>query len=206
MEKNKNTTITAEEKRIMALYNLETIRVYQAYNHEIADEVLELGRFGSSFKINRMTWIKPSFLWMMYRSGWGTKPNQERILAIDITREGFNTILSNVILSAFDPEIYTSYNEWQRKLLNSQVRCQWDPDRDEYGNQLTRRAIQLGLKGDMVQNYLYKWIVEINDITEYVLDAREAVRSDNFRIDMLPNEVEYPLEDSTKKTLGILIS
>ena len=51
-----------------------------------------------------MTWIKPSFLWMMYRSGWGTKTDQERILAIDITREGFNTILSGVVLSAFDPE------------------------------------------------------------------------------------------------------
>ncbi|WP_422570328.1 DUF4291 family protein, partial [Erwinia billingiae] len=29
-----------------------------------------------------MTWIKPSFLWMMYRSGWGMKdPGQKRILA-----------------------------------------------------------------------------------------------------------------------------
>ncbi|MDI8083747.1 DUF4291 domain-containing protein [Salmonella enterica subsp. enterica serovar Kentucky] len=26
-----------------------------------------------------MTWIKPSFLWMMYRSHWGTKdPGQKR--------------------------------------------------------------------------------------------------------------------------------
>jgi hypothetical protein len=36
-----------------------------------------------------MTWIKPSFLWMMYRCGWATKPGQERVLAIQITREGF---------------------------------------------------------------------------------------------------------------------
>jgi hypothetical protein len=26
------------------------------------------------------TWVKPSFLWMMYRSGWATTPGQERIL------------------------------------------------------------------------------------------------------------------------------
>ncbi|MFD1908579.1 DUF4291 family protein [Paenibacillus rhizoplanae] len=59
---------------------------------KIADEVLRLGQFGPSFRIDRMTWIKPSFLWMMYRAGWATKTDQERILAIDITREGFNHI------------------------------------------------------------------------------------------------------------------
>lgn len=50
-------------------------------------------KFGQKFKMDRMTWIKPSFLWMMYRSGWATKKDQERILAIDIKREGFNTFL-----------------------------------------------------------------------------------------------------------------
>ncbi|WP_458785448.1 DUF4291 family protein [Vallitalea sediminicola] len=34
-----------------------------------------LKSFGSSFKLNRMTWVKPSFLWMMYRSGWAKKPD-----------------------------------------------------------------------------------------------------------------------------------
>ncbi len=39
--------------------------------------------------MNRMTWIKPNFLWMMYRSGWAVKKNQERILAIKLTKKGF---------------------------------------------------------------------------------------------------------------------
>ena len=71
-------------KVINAIYDDKTIRVYQAYNDVIANEALELGKFGRNFSMTRMTWIKPSFLWMMYRSGWGKKKNQERILAIDI--------------------------------------------------------------------------------------------------------------------------
>ena len=56
-----------EERNIYAVFDNKTIRVYQAYNNEIADEALKLGKFGSKFSLNRMTWIKPSFLWMMYR-------------------------------------------------------------------------------------------------------------------------------------------
>jgi len=201
---NKDITTKAEEKKIIALYNEKTIRVYQAYKHKIANEALELGNFGPSFKMDRMTWIKPSFLWMMYRSGWGTKADQERVLAIDITKEGFNTILSNAVLSTFDPEVYNTYAMWKTELYNSQVRCQWDPDRDYRGNPLRRRAIQLGLRGDMVQNYIKKWIVEISEITEYVIETREALQTQNFRVDMLPKEYEYPLEDCIKRTLGIV--
>ncbi|MCR5103362.1 MAG: DUF4291 domain-containing protein, partial [Eubacterium sp.] len=77
-------------REIRATYTDKTIRVYQAYNKHIAEEAISLGTFGSHFSMNRMTWIKPSFLWMMYRCGWGEKENQEHILAIDITRDGFD--------------------------------------------------------------------------------------------------------------------
>lgn len=199
----KYITESTEEKKIFAFYNEETIRVYQAFNHRIADEALKLGKFGPSFKLDRMTWIKPSFLWMMYRSGWGTKIDQERILAIDITKEGFNIILSDVVLSTFNHEIYTTYDVWKTKLLDSQVRCQWDPDRDIHENPLRRRAIQLGLKGEMVKNYLDNWIVKINDITEYVKDIREEKKSKTFELTNLPSELEYLLEDNLKGIIGI---
>ncbi|GFZ91567.1 hypothetical protein GCM10008018_42290 [Paenibacillus marchantiophytorum] len=199
-----NSTKHAEEKIIFAHYNEKTIRVYQAYNHKIADEAVELGSFGASFKMERMTWIKPSFLWMMYRSGWGTKIDQERILAIDISREGFDAILSDVVLSSFHSDAYVSLDEWKLKLQNSQVRCQWDPDRDIHGNPLHRRAVQLGLKGDMVENYVHKWIVEVNDITEHVIQIREAIQLNSFEVSMLPNEREYHLDDCIQRTLGMV--
>ena len=157
-----------EERNIYAVFDDKTIRVYQAYNNEIADEALKLGKFGSKFSLNRMTWIKPSFLWMMYRSGWATKQGQERILAIDLKREGFDEIVKNSVLSSFREVSDLSKEEWKEKLENSEVRCQWDPDRDIYGNPIGRRAIQLGIKGETVKKYINEWIVNITDITEEV--------------------------------------
>jgi len=90
--------------KIYARYNDDTIRVYQAYGDAIANEALQKGTFGDSFKLERMTWIKPSFFWMMYRSGWGTKEGQTRVLAIDMKRTGFDEILSQAVQSSFSKE------------------------------------------------------------------------------------------------------
>lgn len=180
-----------EERNIYAVFDDKTIRVYQAYNNEIADEALKLGKFGSKFSLNRMTWIKPSFLWMMYRSGWATKQGQERILAIDLKREGFDEIVRNAVLSSFREVSDLSKEEWKEKLENSEVRCQWDPDRDIYGNPIGRRAIQLGIKGEMVKKYVNEWIVNITDITEEVIEMREKIENGSFLDNLLPNEKKY---------------
>ena len=180
-----------EEKNIYAVFDDKTIRVYQAYNNEIADEVMKLGKFGSKFSLTRMTWIKPSFLWMMYRSGWATKEGQERILAIDLKREGFDEIVKKSVISAFRESGETSIDDWREKLQNSEVRCQWDPDRDIYGNPIGRRAIQLGIKGEMVKKYVNDWIVNITDITEEVIKIRTSIEEQKFSESMLPVEKIY---------------
>ena len=180
-----------EERKIYAVFDDKTIRVYQAYNNEIADEALKLGKFGSKFSLTRMTWIKPSFLWMMYRSGWATKQGQERILAIDLKRKGFDEIVRNSVFSSFREVSDLSKEEWKEKLENSEVRCQWDPDRDIYGNPIGRRAIQLGIKGETVRKYINDWIVNITDITDKVIEMREKIENGSFLDNLLPNEKKY---------------
>ena len=192
-----------EQNKIFAQFNDKTIRVYQAFRDEIADEAVALGKFGPHFRTGRMSWIKPSFLWMMYRSGWSTKKGQERILAIDMEREGFNIILMQAVLSSFDKDIYGTYEKWKLKFESSEVRCQWDPDRDVYGNPLKRRAIQLGLSGNILKRYKEEWIIKIIDITNYVVNMRESIKNGNFIDSMLPTEKEYPVDSQTKIVLGI---
>ena len=53
-------------REIFAQYDRQCIRVYQAYNPIIAKEAISLQTFGENFDVNRMTWIKPSFLWLMH--------------------------------------------------------------------------------------------------------------------------------------------
>jgi hypothetical protein len=86
--------VTVPARQIRARFTAETITVYQAYPPEIALPALDAGRFVAPFERDRMTWIKPSFLWMMYRCGWASKPGQEHVLAVEITRAGFEWALA----------------------------------------------------------------------------------------------------------------
>ena len=190
------------QNEIRAVYTQTTIRVYQAYSADIASEAVQLGTFGSKFKMDRMTWIKPSFLWMMYRSGWGTKENQEHILAIDIPREKFDFLVKNAVLSTYNEAIYGSREEWKVLIHNSDIRCQWDPERDVYGNPLDYRSIQVGIRGKVLKEYVNEWIVGLTDITEYVVSLREKknMRQDITKI--LPDEQVYSMKQPEKLSKG----
>lgn len=152
-------------RQIRAVYDEITITVYQAFSPEIADAALDAGRLVPPFKLDRMTWIKPSFQWMMYRSGWATKPGQERILAIRITREGFESALAQACLSHYDPDIYPDHDTWLKLKNRSPVRVQWDPERDVYLDPLPWRTIQIGLSGTAAHDYANHWISHIGDVT-----------------------------------------
>ncbi|MFI6735583.1 DUF4291 family protein [Nonomuraea sp. NPDC050451] len=89
-------------RQIRAAYTGESITVYQAYDAAIAGPAVAAQRFVAPFKRERMTWIKPSFLWMMYRCGWATKPGQERVPAVSLSREGFEWALAHSCLSHDD--------------------------------------------------------------------------------------------------------
>ena len=128
------------------------------------------------FKRDRMTWIKPSFLWMMYRCGWATKPGQERVLAIDITRDGFEWALARACLSHYDRGLHGDAAAWSRQLKASPVRVQWDPERALRLHALPYRSLQVGLSGEAVDRYVDEWIVAVEDITPTVERVRDLLR------------------------------
>lgn len=185
-------------RQIRAVYDEKTIRIYQAYNDAIADSALESGTFVSPpFKLERMTWIKPSFLWMMYRSGWGKKDNgQNRILAIDISREGFEWALKHSLLSN-QAKNYEHKEEWLKIKKATPVRIQWDPERDLHLQPLDHRAIQIGLTNEAVRLYVNEWVQNITDITELATQIKKLV--DNNELDkattLLPKEFVYHIDD-----------
>jgi hypothetical protein len=182
------------QRQIRALFDERTIRVYQAYNDAIADAALAAGTFVSPpFKLQRMTWIKPSFLWMMYRAGWGYKDQgQRRILAIDITRDGFEWALAHSSPSHPPPSM--SADDWRRLKEASPVRIQWDPERDLRLQPLPYRTIQIGLGEAAVHLYTRDWIKGITDITDLAHTLGALVEAGEFdeAIKLLPAEAPYP--------------
>jgi hypothetical protein len=136
--------MTVPSRQVRARYGQSTITVYQAFSPEVAEPALVAGTFVPPFRLNRMTWIKPSFLWMMYRSGWATKPGQERVLAVQITRPGFEDALRRGCLSHFDPTRLIDPTSWRAELTRSKVRVQWDPERTAEGTALPHGPCRSG--------------------------------------------------------------
>lgn len=187
-----------KERQIRAVFDDDTITVYQAYRKEIALPAVEHQKFVSPFKMDRMTWIKPSFLWMMYRCGWAQKEGQEHVLAIKIKREGFQWALDNSCLSHFDPQFHNSREEWKEKLTKSPVRIQWDPERDIHLDKLDYRSIQIGLSGEAVHKYVNEWIVSITDITPLCKKIHSLIFEDiDQAFEKMPNEKTFLQIDST---------
>jgi Domain of unknown function (DUF4291) len=154
------------ERQVRALFDDETITVYQAFGAEIADAALAAGTFVSPFKHDRMTWIKPSFRWMMHRSGWATKPGQERVLAVRIGRDGFEWALRHSSLS----------HDATRKHTHP-VRVQWDPERSLQLEPLAYRAIQIGIGGEAVGRYVDEWITGLADVTPLAHEIHALVKA-----------------------------
>ncbi|MEV5907778.1 DUF4291 domain-containing protein [Streptomyces chartreusis] len=185
------------QRVIRAAYAESTITVYQAYSPEIGLPAVRDGRFPSVWKRDRMTWIKPSFLWMMYRCGWGTKAGQETVLAVEVERDGFEWALRHACLSSYARGAHPDRATWQRELKRAPARVQWDPERDLRLQPLPYRSLQLGLSGEAVRRYADEWTVTIRNVTPLAHEIHALVNGGDLdsAARLLPQERAYPAGD-----------
>ncbi|MFJ4503116.1 DUF4291 domain-containing protein [Streptomyces sp. NPDC088864] len=153
--------------QIRADYDARTIVVYQAFSSAIADAALRAGRFVTPFSFQRMTWIKPSFLWLMHRSNWARKSGQERILAVRMTREGWEQALSQAVHTTANPTA----------VAQAAVHLQWDPERSLRGAALNHYSIQVGIGRHLIRTFAEEWVVGLTDLTPQVHKAAALVRN-----------------------------
>merc|ERR1711963_186517 len=196
----------------LAEWDEEGVFFYQAYCESIASYAVEhqiLG--GPEFKSGRMTWIKPSLAWMLYRSGYAKKHNQERVLKIKISHSSVASLLENCVC--------------KKGGGGGLGRVQWDPARDLYmaekegckvlpRKMLNSRAIQIGLGGHLSEHYLFS-ITSVEDVTVlchkilevHSLKSEKEITAgmEELRI-MLPVEREYIPSCSDEKLKELLIT
>lgn len=189
--------VTEPEYRIRAVYTDFTVTVYQAYTPEIGLPAARDGRFPAVWKRDRMTWVKPSFLWMMYRCGWGTKEGQETVLAIEIYRAGFEWALEHACLSHYEQGLHADRATWKNGLKRAPARVQWDPERDLRLQPLAHRSLQLGLAGEAARLYADEWTVSITDVTPLAHTVHARVRDGDLDAArrLLPPERPYPVKE-----------
>jgi hypothetical protein len=144
-----------------------------------------------------MSWIKPNFLWMMYRSGWGTKEGQEMTLGLRLYRRYFDSLLSRAVGSSWDHSDHVTREAWQAAIAASEVRLQWDPDHAPNGRALDRRAIQLGLRGSALVAFGKRELLEVVDMTDFVVVQRSHLAEPELRRLTMPVERIYLPADAS---------
>jgi hypothetical protein len=162
---------------IRAFYDRETFVVYQAYSAPIADVAIKAQKFVEPFSFGRMTWIKPSFLWLMHRSNWGGKKGQERTLAVTISRAGWESALSRAVLTVFEPSVFRSKPEWDDQFQRAEVHVQWDPERNLRGAALDYFSIQVGISRHIIREFVDDWTIRIEDISPKVAKIHTLLRA-----------------------------
>lgn len=189
-------------RHILASHDEDSVIVYQAYRPAIGRYAASNQHFGGEYSFSRMSWIKPNFLWMMYRSGWGRKEGQEVTLAVTIPRTLFDEILAIAVPSTFEASRYRDANDWKEALATSEVRLQWDPDHAPDGAPQQRRAIQLGLRGDILRRYAEREVIRIEDISGFVAEQREFLK-DRDKL-LVPVESTYrPLREGAAENIAL---
>ena len=139
----------------------------------------------------------------MYRAGWATKPNQEAILALRVARTFFDALLSRAVASTFDPTRFGGRDEWQKAVSLSDVRLQWDPDHDPHGAAQQRRAVQLGLRGDVLAQFGRRELIEVIDLTPMVAEQRRRLTTDEAGLQTPRERVYRPADETAAANVGL---
>jgi hypothetical protein len=185
-------------RAIRALFDDECITVYQAYNNEIASAAVREQKLSASPSFqSRMTWIKPSFCWMMYRCGYSYKDaNQERVLALRMKHENFEKLLRHACLAH------------QPHKRGENVIVQWDPERSPRIGRLDYRSLQVGIPATLQKQWVEEWIESISDVTEMARNLKEKLDQDrkistSELVDqgLLPYERLYEIPQDIRESL-----
>ncbi|KAF9172738.1 hypothetical protein BGX21_005803 [Mortierella sp. AD011] len=223
-------------RQVRANYDDETITVYQAYNHAIASAAVAEQKLNASpkFLTTRMTWIKPSWAWMLYRAGYSYKDRgQERILALKMKREAFINLLECAVLTTHDKGGTMAKMEGESSSApsdgtpdntsmlahhtavdggkSSDVKVQWDPERTIRLHKLEYRSIQIGIPRAIISDWVEHMIVKIEDVTDkarklkQILDDRPDVTDEELiQLGLIPTEKPFELPERLQISLRMV--
>ncbi|MGN0676740.1 MAG: DUF4291 family protein, partial [Ruminococcus sp.] len=90
--------------------------------------------------------------------------------------------------------IYES-NQWEKAFSETTVYCPWDNDRNINGNAVNHFAIQLGIKSDILKDFITSGIYRITDLTPSVRKWNEQRKSGRLNAKNIPTEKIYPVNN-----------
>jgi hypothetical protein len=86
----------------------------------------------------------------------------------------------------------------------SRVRLQWDPNHDPFGAAVDRRALQLGLRGEVLVAFGQRELIEVIDLSAFVAEQRSRLSSGDATALVTPRERVYlPSDQAVVRHIGL---
>ncbi|HEY3464680.1 MAG TPA: DUF4291 family protein [Amycolatopsis sp.] len=158
------------DRQVRAAQTETTVRVYQSCPPAVADVALEK----QALEQGRALVLVPSFRLAAHLSGNGSEPGHERILAVDLTREGFERALA-------------------------QARVDWEPERDLDHTPLDFQAIRL--TNASVDEWITA-ITDVTPVMRDI-SGLLATDQLHKAVKLVPHEPPYPLSEDLAKAVGV---
>jgi hypothetical protein len=190
------------QKLIHADFDDSGVYVYQAFKPQTVQIAAGLGTFGKGFGFDRISWIKPSFGWVLQRSEYATKHRMEGIARIKISHAGFLEMLNQSVEAHWNVALFPVEDAWKSALNQSDVIHQWDPERDMIGRRMEGQAIQIGLRGEILKRYVHEFILGVEDATRQARTVGTMKFSGKKQIKNPFAEREYPVSEELFHQLG----
>jgi hypothetical protein len=185
-------------RHVLATFGDDTVVVWQAHGHAVADWALEHGRFGGEgWKLDRVTRMRTSLPSLLERCEWGQRPGRERVLAVHLTRAGFDAMLHQAVHAEYEPAVYPTRRSWHLATRYALVSVAWFPDLDARGRGLQRQTMRIGLRGLALRTWSEQWVVGVEDWTDTVRGWRATPSADT----PVPVVRTYPVDDATRRRL-----
>lgn len=192
-------------RHVLLQYDVETLVFYDACRPAIAKES------AASQQISRRSnnpekpfWLKLGFLYTMARSNWGKTQGQEHTLAHWVSRQRLQDWLGVAVHVNYLSTVYESEAAWQQAKNEADILIDWSPDHRPNGDRTARRTLQIGLRRDALAELNADEHLYIEDITEYVREQANFMRSYNSDLLLIPYERVFKIKDmDIKQRLGL---
>lgn len=159
--------------------------IFQAFS----PNYIEKASFSDLIETDRMSWLKTSLLWVLWRSDWGRGRGQERVIEVSIPSE----YLSNLEKIAVSTGNSTKQDEAIFQIDPDRVINNEDWLKGRSGTQYWVRANRtkhFGIRGELLKNYVQEIVPKnLRDITSIVQGIESKRPSHAARV--LRDELGY---------------
>lgn len=136
--------------------------------HAFSPEYIQKDQLSEEkLNMDRMTWMKTSLLWTLYRSDWATKERQERIVEVQVQPTYIEELVAKAVKTK-DPQANNSKVLYQKDPDRAILGKIWNKGQDNYWLK-ARRTMQIGIRGSELERYINEIVpTNLTDITATV--------------------------------------